>query len=570
MPAALAWLTKMLLDGVGNPAVALADQLPVVLGLGLLGIVAALTPHGSTYVAARLQRRISLIMQRELYGSVNRIDGISAFESPRFLDRLNLAQQAAVMAPTQVSSAFFGLLQTFVMGASFVVVLVVINPLIVVVALVAAVPGLMVQLAAGKREANMMWRMSPRARRQMFYQMLMLDSQAAKEIRLFGLGAFFAGRMQQETEQIHRAEDEVDRRILYSNAPLALLGALIAGAGLLWIIRQAARGNQSVGDVAAFVASVSGLQMAVGDAVRTAVRVQGSLLMFAHYDEITGFRPETGSHLDLIRAAEPRPIRRLARGIEFRNVGYRYEGDDRWALRNVSFDVPAGSSIALVGENGAGKSTLVKLLCRFYDPTVGAILWDGVDVREFDVAELRDRVSVVFQDYMCYDLSASDNIGLGDLARRGEHGEIVSAANQAGLHSTLDELPLGYETMLSRTFFQGVEDGSAGVTMSGGQWQRIAIARALFRADRNLLILDEPSAGLDATAEQAIHDRLAEYRGRLTSVLITHRLGAVKNASSIIVLDDGSVVECGTHEELLARRGKYSQLFTTQAAKYTG
>jgi ATP-binding cassette, subfamily B, bacterial len=562
VPAGLTWLTKLLLDGVADPSVGMAQQLPTVLSLGLLGALTALTPHGSMYLAARMQRSIGLVMQGELYGAVNRIDGIAAFESPRFLDRLSLAQQAAVTAPAQLSAAIFGLLQNFVAGAGFLVVLIAINPWIVAVALLAAFPSLLVQLAAGRREASMMWRMSPRVRRQFFYQMLMTEPQAAKEVRLFGLGSFLAHRMQEETRQVHQAEDKVDRGILYSNAPIALLGALVATGGLVWIIGGTTGGTQSVGDVAAFVGAVGGLQMSVGAAVTIAVRCQAALLMFAHYDEITDSK--TGP----ARVVEPRPIRKLATEIEFRDVSFRYEGTDSWALRHVSFTIPAGSSIALVGENGAGKSTLVKLICRLYEPTMGAILWDGVDVREFSVTELRDRLSVVFQDYVAYELSASENIGLGDLARMDDQDAIVTAANEADVHSVLERLPLGYETMLSRTFFQGIDDEFSGVNLSGGQWQRIAIARAMFRTDRDLLVLDEPSAGLDANAEEAMHKRLADYLGHMTSILITHRLGAVRDANSIMVLDEGSVLEWGTHDELIAANGKYAQLFTTQAARY--
>jgi ATP-binding cassette subfamily B protein len=226
--------------------------------------------------------------------------------------------------------------------------------------------------------------------------------------------------------------------------------------------------------------------------------------------------------------------------------------------------------MALVGLNGAGKSTLIKLLCRFYEPTRGAITWDGVDLRRLGVAGLRDRVGAIFQDFMHYDLSAAENIGIGDAARMRDRDCVVAAARRAGVHDLVSGLPHGYDTLLSTVFAGEADQGdpATGMLLSGGQWQRVALARAFMRDGRDLLILDEPAAGLDAQAEHEMHERLRAHRQGRTSILISHRLGAVRGADTIAVLDGGRVAELGTHPQLIAANGVYARLFRLQAKDY--
>ncbi|MEU1721477.1 ATP-binding cassette domain-containing protein [Nonomuraea sp. NPDC005692] len=253
----------------------------------------------------------------------------------------------------------------------------------------------------------------------------------------------------------------------------------------------------------------------------------------------------------------------LERGVVVRGVWFRYGADQPWVLRGVDLDIPAGRSLALVGLNGAGKSTLVKLLCRFYDPERGAIFWDGVDLRELDPAALRERLGAVFQDFAAYDLSAAENIAVGDL--RAGRGRVEAAAVRAGADAMVRALPRGYDTLLTRMFS---DDEQSGVTLSGGQWQRIALARGLLRDRPELMILDEPNAGLDPAAEHEVHTVLREHRAGRTTLLISHRLSTVRDADTIAVLADGQVVERGTHEELLRAGGRYAELFATQARGY--
>ncbi len=313
-----------------------------------------------------------------------------------------------------------------------------------------------------------------------------------------------------------------------------------------------------------FVAAVAGVQGALATLALEVARTHQALLLLDHYLAVTTAGP------DLPLAAAPRPLPALSGGIELRDVWFRYSDAHPWILRGVSLRIPHGRSLALVGLNGAGKSTLVKLLCRFYDPTRGAILWDGVDLREVDVTAYRRRLSVVFQDYMHYDMTAAENIALGDLDALHDEQRLRAAAERAGIHQKLADLPHGYRTLLSRIFFTRPEgDGAhSGVMLSGGQWQRLALARAFLREGRDLMILDEPSAGLDAAAEHEVHAALCGHRGDRTGLLISHRLSAVRDADRIVVLKDGRVAEQGSHDALMALDGEYARLFTLQANGY--
>lgn len=319
------------------------------------------------------------------------------------------------------------------------------------------------------------------------------------------------------------------------------------------------------------VAAIAAVQGGISTLVNTMMSTHQDLSMFDHYLAVVDTPP------DLPVRVSATPALPLRRGIQIEDVWFRYAPEHPWILRGVSFTIDHGHAVGLVGRNGAGKSTLVKLLCRMYDPERGAIRWDGVDLRDLEPAEIRGRIGAVFQDYMAYDLTVAENIGLGDLARQEDRGAIEQAAGKAGIHEELAGLPRGYDTMLTRMFFTGSEveesqsgeaEPGAGVVLSGGQWQRLALARALLRDQRDLLILDEPSSGLDAEAEYEIHHTLRGYRRGRTSLLISHRLGAIRDADKLVVLDQGTVAEQGTHTELVAAGGVYAGLFRLQASGY--
>ncbi|WP_432989680.1 ABC transporter ATP-binding protein [Dactylosporangium sp. CA-233914] len=563
-PVATAWLVKALLDGLAAPGGSLAG---VAAGLVAAGVLTALLPHAARHGGGELDRRSGLVAQERLYRGVARQAGLARLEDPAFQDRLQLAEHGGHFAPGQVVAGGLSVVQGMVSVAGFLATLMLISPVTALVVLAAAVPMLLVQLALSRDEAATAWRTGHAERRRIFYGQLLRTPQAAKEIRLFGLGDFFLGRMLTELGGINAEHRRLSLRRLRAHTVLAGLAAVVAGGGLVWVIGRARAGAVSVGDVSVFVAALAGVQLALVSAVQQGAGAYQALLLFEHYEYVCGAPP------DLDPPAEPgAALPALRRGIELRDVWFRYSPAHPWVLRGVNLWIPHGSSLALVGVNGAGKSTLVKLLCRFYDPTRGTITWDGTDVRSVPPAVLRERIGAVFQDFATYDLTAAENVAVGDLPALGDHARIAAAARRAGVDEVLRGLPRGYDTLLTRAFFIGTADKSAkqtGVALSGGQWQRVALARALLRDERDLLVLDEPSAGLDAQAEAEVHAALRRHRTGRTSVLVSHRLSTLRDADTIVVLDGGLVAERGTHAELMRLDGRYAALFTAQAHGYT-
>ncbi|MEN3540861.1 ABC transporter ATP-binding protein [Microbispora sp. ZYX-F-249] len=565
LPVTIAWCTKLVLDEIadGRPEVGAT----AVLGAALAGcgVLTALGPQVVQYVRDESGRMVGLVAQDRLFRATEGFVGLARFEDPAFLDRIRMAQQYGGATPGMVVSAALGGARTILTGAGFLVSLVTINPWMAVLVVGAAAPSLAAELWLSRRRAAMLWGIGPVERREFFFGELLVNVRAAKELRLFGIGAHLRGLMNAQRRAANAERSRTDRRELGVQAVTGTTAALAAGGGLLWVLVSAANGTGGVGDVALFVAAVAGVQAAVSGLVAELVTAHQQVLLFGHYLAVLDAEP------DLPVPARPRRAGPLRRGIELNDVWFRYSPGHPWALRGVSLTIPYGTAVALVGRNGAGKSTVVKLLCRMYDPERGSIRWDGVDLREMDPVELRARIGAVFQDYMEYDMTAAENIGLGDLAALDDRGRIEAAARRAGAHGAVSGLPRGYDTMLSRVFAEPPDDdggAATGVHLSGGQWQRLALARAYLRGERDLLILDEPSSGLDAEAEHEIHQGLREHRRGRTSVLISHRLGAVRDADHIVVLDGGRVAEQGTHAGLLARDGIYARLFTLQAEGY--
>jgi ATP-binding cassette, subfamily B, bacterial len=559
-PVATGWLLRAVLDAITSGG--RSGDLPgLVVGLAACGGAVGVLPYLNQYLTAQSARAVEQLATTELFGAVSRLEGLRRLEDPAFLDRLNMAQRVAISGPGQAFNSAIGVVQSALTLTGFLAALLVLSPAMPVILLVATVPGIFVEVGIARRRAVMLEGTSHAQRRQYFYASLLSSLAAAKEIRLFGLGPFFRRRMLAELRVIQRADQRIDRRQAAVYSLLAALAAVVAGGGIWWAVSAAFRGRLTVGDVSLFVAALGAASTSLTTIISDAGLGYQAVLTFGCYIDIVTQGP------DLALADHRVPARRLQHGIEFDDVWFRYGPDLPWVLRGVSLFVPADQAVALVGRNGAGKSTLVKLMCRFYDPDRGRILWDGADLRDMDPAAFRDRISAVFQDYMTYELSARENIAVGDLSLAAADEPLAAAADRAGIHDVLAALPKGYDTLLTRTYLDlaDKEDPQTGVLLSGGQWQRVALARALLRGGRDLVILDEPSSGLDAEAEHEIHSSLRAHRDGRTTILISHRLNAVRDADNIVVLADGGIAEQGDHDTLMARGGTYARLFSLQA-----
>ncbi|GAB3805080.1 ABC transporter ATP-binding protein [Micromonospora zhanjiangensis] len=561
IPVAIAWLTKVVLDRLG------AEQVGQVLApavlLGCFGVLAAVVPQPASYLSKQIGRRVGLLSLDRLYRAINKFIGLGPFESPAFRDRLRLAQQGSSTVIHSVAMAF-GLGQSLLTLVGFFSALVIVSKAAAAIVIVTVLPALFLEFSLSRKRMQLLWDISPHQRREAFYANLLTDTRAAKETRLFGLGGFLRRRMLRERMTADTAERAMDRREMSTYSFLQALAAVTAGGGLVWAILAASHGELSIGDVSIFAAAVASTQTSMGALVHGIAGVREQLLLFRPFVDIAHGEP------DLMLAAKPVPTPPLGQALELRDVWFRYSDSHPWILAGVNLVIPRGTVMGLVGLNGSGKSTLVKLISRLYDPTRGEILWDGVDIRNFDPGDYRERISAVFQDHMSYDFSAADNIAVGDLSAMADRARIRDAAVQAGIHAKLEHLPQGYDTLLTRIFNQEGADGETddGVVLSGGQWQRLALARAFLRGDRDLMILDEPSSGLDPEAEHDVHDRMRRYRADRTSLLISHRLNAVRDADLIAVLHFGVVSELGNHDQLVASGGVYARLFAMQAAGY--
>ncbi|MEU4197251.1 ABC transporter ATP-binding protein [Kribbella sp. NPDC026611] len=559
VPVAAAWLTKIVIDNLNgaNRGSGLwpAAFLVAVLLLGQLG------QSWLRYVQDQLTNRMELTAKGDLFAALNRHHGLEVFEQPDFHDALQLGQRATQLAPNQLVQVATSTILGITSLAGFIGVLVAISPPVAALAAVAVVPHLVAELRLTRIRIEIYQGLSPAQRRTLFYAGLQSEPQAAKEVRIFGLGAFFHARMMTELETILRSERGLARRILRNQVVLDSLSALMTGFGILVIIRSATAGRVGPGDVTVVLSALPGLALSATGLVRQFAQGAEALLLVGRLQQLIELAPPaclTGT------GATPAP---LDEGVTVDDVWFRYGDDLPWVLRGVTLHLRPGDSLGLVGLNGAGKSTLVKLLTGLYEPTKGRICWNGVDLRTLDQVALRNRIGVVFQDYMTYDLTAADNIGLGDLDRFDDADRIEDRARLAGLDGLVRGYPHGYQTMLSRRY--SADDHSAdGVLPSGGQWQRFALARMLMRTDRDLLILDEPSSNLDPEAEYEVHQLVHRLTAGATRLLVSHRLNAVRMADRIVVLADGVVAEQGSHADLIRANSRYAELFHRQAAGY--
>ena len=579
-PARLLVLTALSLVGglvAAVSAVALQRLVDAIVGSGsgptIGGYAAAIVattlfaagaPQVDQYLQGQIARITGARIVGRLYERVGQETGVDRLEDPGYQDRLVLAGDAATMAPQLLLRGALGLATATVTTGSLALVLLGVAWPLAVLALAGSIPLVLIEFRLARLHVAMLGRLAPIRRRREAYRSLICNPVAGKELRLFGLGDFFRHRMLDDLDVANRHERDLERTTLRMQlTAAAVVGAMVIVAVVV-VARGAAAGTTSAGQVVAVVTAFGGLTAALTGAVQALGHLRSSQRLVGAVDEICA--PPAAVEAP-VRAVEP-----LRHAIRLEDVWFRYRPDLPWVLKGVSLTIPAGGSVALVGLNGAGKSTLVKLLCRLYEPTRGRITWDGVDLAAIDPVSLRDRVGAVFQDFATYDLTAAHNVGIGRLEHLDDRPRILEATRRAQIDRELTALPRGFDTMLSRLFFRDPEevDGSdTPLVLSGGQWQRVALARMLMRADCDLLLLDEPSSGLDAKAEHDLHRAIADTMIGGARVLISHRLSTVRHAQRVYVLAGGRVVEAGSHRELMGRPdGRYAELFTLQAAGY--
>ncbi|MFZ5446371.1 MAG: ABC transporter ATP-binding protein [Myxococcota bacterium] len=562
LPASMAWVGKLIIDAVvqaaaTKPASEAAQALiwkyvSWELGLALVALlVGRLLGLSRELLRASLG---NLLNERILEKSLTL--ELRHFEDSETYDIMQNARREASSRPLALALDAVSVVRNVLTLSTFAVLLWNVAWWSVFVLLVAAIPSFLAETKlSGEAFRLYSWR-APEGRKLNYLEWILTRDSTVKEVKLFGLGPLVLGRYRALFEKF-LAED---RRLAVRRLVLGtLLGAVSLSAFYLcylWVAGRASTGAISVGDLVLSL-GVFRQGQAAFEAVLSAVAGMYEDALFLSNLQRFFELPTTA---EVARVSPPRTLPPGPHALEFDHVSFRYQGREDWALRDVTLTLAPGEKLALVGENGAGKSTLIKLLLRLYEPTEGAIRYGGVDLRDLDVRDVRGRIGAVFQDFVRYQFTAAENIGLGQPEQIDDRAAIEAAADKGGAKPVIEQLPRQYDTMLGGWFEKGHE-------LSGGQWQKLAIARAFMR-EAEILVLDEPTAAIDAEAEVALFERFRALAKERTAIIISHRFSTVRMADRIAVLEGGRLTELGSHEALLSQGGRYARLFTLQAQGY--
>jgi ATP-binding cassette, subfamily B, bacterial len=558
LPLLLLWLLKGLIDGItaaasARPGQPIVNILWPVIAVVIIWFLDEAASDLSNFVRKKQSLKLETFMYGLLHSKAIKLDLIN-FERPEYFDTLTRASREAPWRPNSILnnlvSIFRGLISLLLMAG----LLTSLNWMLALLLIVVNVPGVWLRFYYADVLYNFQREQTPEARKTAYFNWLLTGDHPSREIRLFGLGKYFMSLFNKSF--LKTKEDELS--IIKKRTLIELVSDLFKAAAVLitflFIARETIFGKITLGQMAMFLLAFRQGMVYIRDLLASVGGLYEDSLFIGDTFEFLNLKEN-------IVAIPPEIVPLgLNKSIEVNSLSFKYPGNSETTIKNVSFRVMKGEIIALVGPNGAGKSTLARLLCRLYDPDSGSVKLDGADIRNMDPDKYRKLLSVVFQDFMLYNLEAGENIRLGNLDEENPDEKLKSAARASGVHDLINNLPDGYSTSIGNLFDDSRE-------LSWGEWQKLALSRALFR-DAPLLILDEPSSSLDADTEYDIFSRFREIvRGR-TSILISHRFTNVNLADRIIVLDKGTVTESGTHEELMKKKGMYFSMYTKQTGRF--
>jgi len=561
LPAGVAWVGALIVDAV----VAAINQIPALREAALRHVIELVALEGVLVAAvAASQRGLSLcqsLLRAQLGQRVNvmilekalTLDLVQ-FEDSEFYDKLTRARREASSRPLSLVMRTFGLVQNAVSLVSYGVLLVKFSPWAVAVLLLAGLPAFIAEAKfSGDAFRLFRWR-SPETRKQLYLETVLAREDHAKEVKLFGLGERLLARYREIFTKLYREDRQLTIRRDVWGFGLGLIGTAALYGAYAWIAVSTVHGLITLGQMTMYLLLFRQGQSAVSASLSAVGGMyEDNLYLSTLYDYLetpVPTKPGTAQ-----RGPDP------SDGIRFENVAFTYPGAAQPALRDITLHLKPGSSLALVGENGSGKTTLIKLLTRLYEPTAGRIVLDGLDLREWDPLKLRERVGVIFQDFARYQMLVGENVGAGDVTRFEDRERWREASDKGMASAFIDSLPQGFETQLGKWFKDGRE-------LSGGQWQKIALARAFMREQADILVLDEPTAAMDAQAEATIFEHFSAMSSQRIVILISHRFSTVRMAEQIVVIQDGRIIEHGNHAQLLAQAGHYAHLFALQAKGY--
>jgi ATP-binding cassette subfamily B protein len=557
LPAGIAWVGALIVDAVVAAGRDAAVQMAGVFWLIALEAVLVMAMAGAqrgislcqSLLRALLGQRVNvMILEKALTLQ------LAHFEDSEFYDKLTRARREASSRPLSLVTRTFGLAQNAISLVSYGVLLAQFSPWAVAVLLLAGLPAFLAETKfSGDAFRLFRWR-SPETRMQMYLETVLAREDHAKEVKLYGLGPLLLGRYRDIFHTLYREDRKLAIRRDGWGFVLGLIGTVTLYAAYGWIALATVAGRITLGQMTMYLMLFRQGQSAVA-AILSAIggMYEDNLYLSTLYE-----------YLDTpVPAAEGRALQgpQPEDGIRFENVSFTYPGAEAPALQDIDLHIRPGESLALVGQNGSGKTTLIKLLTRLYDPDRGRILLDGRDLREWDDATLRQRIGVIFQDFARYQMRVGENVGVGDVEHFEDRARWQEAADMGMATPFIATLPAGFETQLGKWFRDGRE-------LSGGQWQKIALARAFMRSRADILVLDEPTAAMDAAAEATIFEHFRGLTKNRIAILISHRFSTVRMADQIIVIQDGRIIELGSHDDLMVQDGHYAHLFKLQAQGY--